>query len=73
MANIMIEVRVGNQQLKPTAGFRLYFSNGDMNSKMPPKYISELVSTAIEKELKYRNIDLYELNVVKSKKVEGTQ
>lgn len=56
MANMAIEVRVGTRPSDWTDGFQLYFSDGDMNSKMPHKALKELVFVAIETELKKRGM-----------------
>jgi hypothetical protein len=60
MANMAIEVRVGNDPSDWKAGFLLYFSDGEINSKMPPEALKELVSVAIETELEKRGMSLYD-------------
>jgi len=60
MANIVINVRIGSHPLDLKKGFQAYFSDGDINSKISSQDIYDLVTTAIEKELKFRKIDVYE-------------
>ena len=60
MANIVINVRIGSHPSDLKKGFQAYFSDGDINSKISSQDIYDLVTTAIEKELKFRKIDVYE-------------
>ena len=56
MANIAIEIRVGNHPDHWLAGVRWYFSDGHENSKISSETLKEIVSTAIETELTKRGI-----------------